>query len=174
MKKNELLKGIDAALRANALRHAKKNSSKKTTYKKRGEPEKDTEKDIKKWAKKNGFDLYKTDAKGDYCPKAGRFLRNPYLEAGHSDFTGNCPLGTAAFIEAKAKGSRTNLSLNQYRFLKNKVNTGCFAVVVDDVKKLDFFYKTWVLLIRESGQQKAKEFLMDMLPTKKKFEEGEI
>jgi len=165
MGKKETLEALDSF----SARDAKKYAPKKQKARSK-KPELLVEKDVVKWAKKNGVEIYKTDAAGEYSPKADMYLKDADLIAGHSDYSGDCKqaLGCAVYIECKAKDRRCNTSFSQYNFLKNKINRGCFAVVVDSAEKLDFYFYHWLSLRDSFKPVKAQEYLMGILPKSKK------
>jgi hypothetical protein len=73
----------------------------------------------------------------------------------------------AVFIELKAKGRRSALRENQREFLIEKINTGCFAVVVDSLELLENQWERFCLLKKRRQYQMAKDFLFTALPKKK-------
>jgi hypothetical protein len=106
-------------------------------------PEKLVEKDVLAWAKDNGVHLHVVESKAIWSMEAGRFIEGQ-AEVGYPDLSGNNNYGHSIWIELKAKDKRHNLSPGQYQFLLNKIEQGCFAVVVDSAERVSEFYYTWL------------------------------
>ncbi len=135
-----------------------------TTVKKRNlKPEKQVEKEVLAWCRVNGFDMSVVDSKAAYSPRAGMYLkRNRMTSEAMPDLVGNYG-SVAAFIELKAPGRRSNLSLEQWMFLKRKIEAGCFACVTDSVSHLSELMKR-VYRIDRPLEVMDKEALLRDLP----------
>ena len=131
------------------------------------QPEKEVVKSIVNWLKINNFDIHVIEAKNTYNSYAGAYVKGP-VEPGYSDISGNDINGLACWIEVKAKGKRSNLSLVQKMFLERKINSNCFAVVVDCIEKLNEYYNTWIDFKKNRKHNEAKKYLLNLLPKKKK------
>lgn len=135
-----------------------------TTIKKRNlKPEKQVEKEVLAWCKLNGFDMSVVESKAAFSPAAGKFLKRSRMTSeSMPDLVGNYG-SIAAFIELKAPGRRKNLSLEQWMFLKRKIEDGCFACVTDSVLHLSDLIKR-VYRIDRPLEVMDKEFLLKDLP----------
>lgn len=128
-------------------------------------PERNTEKDVLKWGRLNGFHLHVVEA-STYNPVTRQAeSQNSKAEAGFPDVVGNTSTGLVCYIELKAKDRRSKLSESQRRFLEQKISQNCFAVVVDSDKRLEQYWKGFCSL--KSGDQR-QAFLYDCLPHQKK------
>lgn len=159
-----------------ALRRYSERQYKKSTHKrskKNAKPEKEVEKMVTAWLEANEFDYSIVEAKAAYSPSAGMYLNSP-TEPGFSDICADTPWGHSCYIELKALGKRSTLSINQRLFLERKIKKGCFAVVTDSVKHLETNYIKWKQLYRNNGPKAAKEFLMSLLPKKKEYKNEKI
>lgn len=116
---------------------------KKKRKKRNGSPEKEVEKEVTAWLKKNNFSFNVMEAKSTFSAKAGRYISQS-VTPGVSDIVGNDPNGAACFIELKAPGKLKSLRPNQYLFLKDKILKNCFAVVVDSAMLLEQLYHQWL------------------------------
>ncbi len=114
-----------------------------------------------KWFAANGFSMSIIESRAVYNADAGRYI-DGQTESGFPDSVGCCPDGTAAFVEFKAPGSLSNISLGQYEFLMEKIKLGCFAVCVASVSSLD---RTWCDFIdaRNISRETAITFLTNQL-----------
>lgn len=139
------------------LRSIEKKTPKNTPPRKNKKPEKEVEQEVLEWAERQNIYLHVIEAKAVFSASAGRYLSGQ-CESGMPDLIGNNNSGQSLYIELKAKGRRSNLSLDQYQFLKNKIDQNCFAVVVDSAHCLNEFYYTWLNSKNKSG------FLSSVLP----------
>lgn len=129
-------------------------------------PEKQVEKDVLAWCSLNGFDMSVVDSKAAYSPRAGMYLkRNRMTSESMPDLIGNYG-SIASFIELKAPGRRKNLSLEQWLFLKRKIEAGCFACVTDSVVHLSELLKRCYRIDRPLNVM-DKEVLLNDLPDPK-------
>lgn len=112
------------------------------------------------WLSSNGFSCNVVEAKAVFNQRAGRYISSQAIP-GMSDIVGNDKHGTAVYIELKSKGSRSKASDKQLAFLKEKILTNCFGVVVDSVDLLKELYCNWKLI--EDNEDK-KLFLINNLP----------
>jgi len=124
-------------------------------------PEKQVEKDCLKWMRENGFDVDIIEASGE---------RNEFgaiaVKSGYSDCSGNDSFGRAVYVEFKAPGRAVFSSVRpgQIKFLKRKIETNCFAVVVDSAKVLENYYRAWINVGMTRGRDGAREYLKDIFP----------
>lgn len=129
-------------------------------------PEKQVEKEILAWCNLNGFDMSVIDSKAAYSPRAGMYLkRNRMTSECMPDLVGNYN-DVAVFIELKAPGRRKNLSLEQWMFLKRKIDVGCFACVTDGAAHLTELFKR-VYRIDRPFHVMDKNALLSDLPNPK-------
>jgi len=114
------------------------------------------------WLRQNGFDISIIESKATYSQSQGRYMRSN-AEIGYTDISGNSKMGLAVYIECKAPGRRSDLRGGQREFLKRKIHTHCFAVVVDSPQLLESLYVEYRKIRSESFDQ-AVQFLLDQLP----------
>lgn len=145
---------------------AKNNKPKRTNKK----PEKEAVKKLVNYCAKNRIHIHRVEAKGRWSAEAGTYIKSE-TESGYPDLSGNTHFGVAVYIEAKAVGKRSNLSLKQYLFLEKKIKQGCFATVADTPEKLNIIYTGWLLFIKKGNHKGAEKFLLESLPKKKGIKE---
>ena len=147
-------KRIEASLTKYYTKQMKKDAPKA----RRQEPEKAVVGEIFRYCKVSGLDVRIYEAKGGM---------NQYgvipMEAGHSDLAGTDPNGFAVYIEAKAPGHINRVSPKQYLFLKRKIDSNAFAVVVDRIELLHERYLIWSQLKLRGDHGAAKEYLLRYL-----------
>ena len=132
------------------------------------QPEKLVEKECVQWLEKNNFDgqVYESKAvlKGGEWRKSG-------MSYGHSDWMGASPYGELCAIEFKALGKRSTFwksgNERQQDFILNKIESNCFAVVVDNSVDLDRWFHTWRAR-KQHDPIGSKQYLLDLLPKKPK------
>ncbi len=105
------------------------------------------------------------DSKGTYSEKKKSYTSNQGMNNGTPDMIGCDQLGRFVAIELKAPGKENVCSLDQYNFLKRKIESNGFAVVVSCEKKLKEYYETWSNLNPSEG----REYLLSLLPKKVLF-----
>lgn len=90
------------------------------------------------------------------------------LKFGHSDWMGNTPDGITACVEFKAPGARSSFNKEknhrQRQFIIERINSNCFACVVDSADCLSATYFVWQKLREHDGMERAKQYLLDALP----------
>lgn len=126
-------------------------------------PEKLVELEVLNWLNLNGFSCDVIESKAVFSQKAGRYLRGQTVK-GMSDLVGCDSIGRGVFIELKAKGKRTNVSLEQIAFLSKKITNHAFAVVVDSADCLSHYYSKYCELIKKSDFNGARDYLRSILP----------
>ena len=129
-------------------------------------PEKIVETEIMARAWQHGFDLSIVDSKAVYSEKIGRYLRGQTSEA-MTDLVGNRgPI--ACYIELKAKGKLSSYNapknFRQRDFVERKINSGCFACVVDSWELL---WEIWTLWEIEDSVLERRRILLDYLPKRR-------
>jgi hypothetical protein len=126
-------------------------------------PEKIVEGEVMSWLNINGFSCDVIESKAVFSQKAKRYLRGQTTK-GMSDIVGSDPIGRAVFIELKAKGKRTNISLEQYTFLMRKIDCYAFAVVVDNSTLLSLYYDKYCMFMKNYQHQEARNYLREVMP----------
>ena len=144
------------------MNHSRKHMAMYKRKPKNNRPEKVTERAVMQWLGENGFSCHVVEAKATYNHQAGRYLSGP-VEAGFPDIVGCDPHGLGVFIELKAFGRRACVSEGQAYFLKEKIDMGAFAIVVDKVEYLEACYIQFLVLKPEQ----RKEYLRKLMPVKK-------
>ena len=133
-------------------------------------PEKEVEKDCLKWMRALGWDVNIYEAKA-ILTKSGERV-NSHMPPGVSDCMGITPYGEPAYVEFKAKGSRSTFNLEkrhkQKEFMLNKIKRHGFGCVVDSVTMLDETYNHWRSLRLKGLTKEARQYLFDCLPKKRK------
>lgn len=145
----------------NFLKKEYAKGSTREPQRKNKKPERETEHSVFHWAKYNGFFLHVIDS-STYDPILCR-KGTAKAQSGMPDLIGNTPNGLACYIELKAEGRRSNLSLLQQLFLEQKIDQSCFAVVVDSAEKLAQYWRGFCSLKTSVERQK---YLKDCLPKK--------
>lgn len=121
-------------------------------------PEKIVEADVLAACKEMGLDVSVYDSKAVYSEKRRCYMKNPHVEEGHPDLAGNNQNGVACYIELKAVRKLRTVTPLQLAFLRRKIESGCFAVVVDSADLLFQHYLAW----RQQGQQYLLEQLQKL------------
>lgn len=106
---------------------------------KRTNPELEFQNDLMDHMIAQGFDPISVDSS-----TFGVYHQRKVSETGVSDIVANYG-SLSVWVECKSVKSRTNLSYQQYQFLKRKCLVGCFAVCVSTTKEFDdlwSFYKS--------------------------------
>lgn len=144
--------------------YSKKNNRQPTKRKKKNaSPEKDLVKLLLQVGSQLGMRLDVVESKATFSQKTGRYTGSA-MKSGIPDIIGNDADGLSVWIEAKAPGKVNTLRDNQRDFLIGKIESNCFAVVVDCPDKLREFYKVF----KKIGQgPKAMAYLKGLLPIKK-------
>lgn len=154
--------GVKDALMKYSQKELTKIKRQQCQGRKNKSPERDTEKEIKKWAEENGVDLTKVNSKTTYS-EGGHYFNKPVDEFGFSDFVGNHG-EVAVYVEAKARGKRSAASGKQIEFLTRKIMAGCFACVSDGSEHLNnLFYRC-----KGRSKNERIRLLLADLPKKKK------
>ena len=120
-------------------KHAKEFDPSRRRKKKNNRPEKEVEKEVMEWLKRNDFSCHVVESKAVFSASAGIFLHSQ-ADPGMSDIIGCTPDGMGCFIELKAKGKKSTLKMHQRKFLLSKIARGAFSVCVDSVEYLE---KCW-------------------------------
>ena len=164
MSKESVLKALEKHSEKEAKKASKQMNNGSRSNKK---PEKEVVKKLLNWCRTNGLYVHEIEAKGVYNERVGHYLHGQ-VAPGYPDISGNTSFGCAVFIEAKAKDRRSTLKPHQREFLEEKIKQHCFAICADSVDKLKFFFVTWQELYRQARYKEAQEFLLNMLPKKRK------
>lgn len=132
-------------------------------------PEAEVVQKILIWLKQNDFDAMTVEAKATYSVQRGGYTGRA-ASPGTPDIIGNYKTGLSCWIEAKAKGRRSTLRELQREFLIRKIQSNCFAVVVDSVECLENIWNQFRALPHSDRQM----FLLNQLPVKKDEEQGSL
>ena len=106
-------------------------------------PEKITEVEVLAMCSQLGFDVSVIESKATYSKNLERYTKSKSAPVGISDIVGNDDRGMAVYVELKAKGKLSTLRPAQKIFLLRKIQSGCFAVVVDSADLLFDLYSQW-------------------------------
>lgn len=141
----------------NALdRHSSRQIKTPKRKKHNGKPEAILALDIKKTLNEWGWSVDIVESKAVYSEAAGAYLHGK-TRPGFSDIVGNDCNGFAVYIEVKAKGKRSTVRPDQYKFLTEKINTNAFAIVADSIEYISNAHDVW-------STSRDKNFLLDELP----------
>lgn len=127
--------------------------------KQRQQPERKVGVKVDRWCRENGLEVHEVEA-SKFDRTTGQ-MGEAKAEAGYPDRSGNTPQGLAVYIELKALGQRHGLSETQRDFLIKKINSFCFAVVVDSDVVLETYWHGFCAL---KTPQERKEYLLSCLP----------
>lgn len=127
-------------------------------------PEKQVEIDTLAWGYQNGFCLDVYDSEAIFTN--GRKVKNPGVKVGTSDLIGNSPEGLSAYLELKDPKKGKVCRIEQYNFLRRKIESNAFALVVSDVSFLAQTWSLWLSLRKQDKTKEAREFLLGLLPKK--------
>ena len=140
------------------------------TTRKNTKPEKTVEAECLLWMRQQKWDVNIYEAKATYDPKRGIY-RQQSMRAGTADCMGNTDKGHSAVVEFKAPGKLSTFAspdnIKQQEFIRRKIESGAFACVVDSVQRLVTIYLKWREFIIRGDEQGAKDYLFEMLPTRK-------
>lgn len=83
----------------------------------------------------SGFCVWRNNNGGVYSVKRGCFLKNAYHKQGVSDIIGyHKKSGKAVYVEIKT--GKDKLSIEQYDFLEQATNAGCYAFEIRNLDEL--------------------------------------
>ena len=150
--KKKLKASVEAYIKKNDPRRDRRRNS---------SPEKDFVKKLIAHLKLKGFFVSVVEAKATYSEKSKRYMSSQVGSSGFCDIVGNAPDGRAVFIEVKAEGKLATIRENQYHFLMEKINSNCFAVCIDSIKRVDMLYDGFINLPTTKERQ---EFLRHYRP----------
>jgi hypothetical protein len=135
--------------------------------KKNKKPEKLVEAECLLWMRSQGWKIEVYESKATFDPRRGIY-RNQGVMAGTCDIMGVLPSGIAIAIELKAPGKLSTFNKmgnqRQVDFITDRINTNCFACVVDGVDYLRTIYLRWEKFRSEDDFIGARNYLMDCLP----------
>jgi hypothetical protein len=135
-----------------------------TPKRKHTKPEKEVEKACMDWMRSQGFNVQVIDSSASWN---GRAWTQKSAKQGTVDCLGNTADGTSVAVEFKAKGKLSSFhserNQRQVHFIIDKIDTNCFACVVDSVERLARIYNEW-LKQRAKGQSCARAYLLSELP----------
>lgn len=153
---------------AKALQRFMEKAARRATPKARktqGRPEKAVQLACVSWMRSNGFAVNNIEAKGQWSPKAQRFLRGP-TDPGVPDILGTTPQGYACACEIKAPGRKSTLRTNQRLYLVSVIERGGFGVCTDSVADLEKTHAEWTHR-RAMDPQLGRAYLLRQLPQAK-------
>ena len=133
-------KRVLAALEKNHKRNLPRQKRSRPNKK----PEEETNKELVKYFSKVNWSMHRYESKAVYSEELGEYMHSQ-LPPGHPDFAGCLDDGLGSYVESKAKGKRSTISVGQYEFLIEKIRRGCFGACVDSADYLDFIYRGWKL-----------------------------
>lgn len=122
-------------------------------------PEKIVEKLSLEECKALQFDVDIIESKATFSKNANRYLKSRSAPEGISDIVGNDSNGIAVFIELKAKGKLKTLRPKQREFLIRKIESCCFAVVIDNPENITKYYLRFLSLPKIERQAYLKSIL---------------
>lgn len=159
--------GIRKAIESYSRKELKKFAPKKPRLKKNKHTERDTvQNPCMAWMRSEGWKVDVFSASATYDPKRGIY-RQQAMRAGVADCMGNTPDGTSAIIEFKSGGKlKTFLrdgNQRQVEFIIEKIDSNCFACVVDSLEMLK---RIWIeyCLAKSQSLETARAYLLSQLP----------
>ena len=132
-------------------------------------PEQELVSKILIWLKQNDFDAMTVEAKAIYSVQRGGYSGRA-ASPGTPDIIGSTNQGIFVAIEVKAPGRLSTLRDLQRQFLTRKIQSQCFACVVDSVELLARTYSHWLSLPKD----KQSDFLISLLPIKRDEEQTSL
>ena len=153
-------KSVEQALNNYLERQAPKTSAPR----KNKRPEKEVEKQVLEWCRKQDFHIAVVESKAVYSASAGRFLQGQ-APSGFPDLVGLTLAGIFVAIELKAPGRRSTLRPAQREFLTQVISRNGFGIVTDSVEFLENSYQEFL------RHKDPKTYLFSLLPSPKKSEQ---
>lgn len=145
-----------------ALHRYIKRTQPNTRRKKNHAPEKVVEKQVLAWLSGQGFCVSVVESKAHYSKAAGAYLGQS-APSGFPDIVGNDRHGRAIYIELKAPGKLSTVRPAQVLFLLRKIETNCFACVIDSLERLQELYQFWDQTVERDARE---NYLRSRLPKK--------
>lgn len=106
------------------------------------------------------------EAKATYDPRRGTY-RQQAMKAGNADCMGVMPGGIGVAIEFKAPGKLSTFCRRgneaQVDFIRERIQMGSFACVVDSASLLAEYVERWLELLKVSTYE-AQNYLFSALP----------
>lgn len=134
-------------------------------------PEKEVEKACLVWMRERGWSVQIYESKATYSEAAGRFI-SQNMKAGTADCMGNMASGIGVIVEFKAPKKLSTFARpanhRQQEFMKEKIASGCFAVVTDSVARLYTIHLQWTGLRGLGLIDESKDYLLRTLPKRQK------
>jgi hypothetical protein len=129
-----------------------------------GKPEKEVETACLELMRSWGWTVQVIESKANWN---GRAWVQQGAKAGTADCLGNTENGVSVAIEFKAPGRLSSFNTEkrylQRKFIVDKINSNCFACVVDSAERLQTIFDRWKSL---SDKGLARAYLLSMLPEK--------
>ncbi len=129
-------------------------------------PEKQVEQSVRFWLMKNNFSVEVFDAKATFSKAHNMYKKSQSMKEGVSDLVGVSPQGYFVAVELKAPKKEKVCRLKQYHYLRAKIASNGFGLVVSDVSFLSETWKSWLNLRLENKEKEARDFLLSLLPKK--------
>lgn len=139
-------------------------------------PEKEVEKACLAWMREQGWTVAIYESKATYNAQAGRYI-SQNMKAGTADCMGSMGDGIGVVVEFKAPGKLSTFASEknhrQQEFIKKKIDSGCFACVVDSVDRLKNYFYEWISYrasdaMTDPRGSHSKQYLHAMLPKRKR------
>lgn len=132
-------------------------------------PEKQVQDLCLMWMREKGWDVNIYESKATFDPRSQRYISQS-IKAGNADCMGNTADGTPVIVEFKAPGRLSTFAQDknyrQQEFLRRKIDTNCFAVVVDSPERLAQLWESFTELRSASPGLEVRAFLHKSLPKK--------
>jgi hypothetical protein len=129
-------------------------------------PEKQVERACMEWMRNKGWSMQVIECKNTYNPFRKKWVSSA-TRSGTADSVGNTDQGLSAYVEFKAPGKLKTFNrpknIRQREFIHEKINTFCFAVVVDSAERLAMIYEEYSKALKTSKIE-AQKVLMAWLP----------
>lgn len=159
--------GARRALEKYSQNEIKKYAPKKPRLKKNKHPERDlVQKPCVEWMLQLGWIVKIYESKATWNPHQGRYMQQS-MAAGHADCMGNTLDGLTVAIEFKSPGKLKTFTRDgnqrQVEFIIEKIDSNCFACVVDSLEMLKRIWKEYCDA-KSKGLDVARAYLLSQLP----------
>lgn len=159
--------GVRRALEKYSQNEIKKYAPKKPRLKRNKHPERDlVQKPCVEWMRMQGWIVKIYESKATWNPNQQRYMQQA-MAAGHADCMGNTLEGLMLAIEFKAPGKLKTFTKDgnqrQIEFIIEKIESNCFACVVDSLERLQHIWKNYCE-VKTKGLDVARAYLLAELP----------
>lgn len=159
--------GVRRALLNYSKKELKKWAPKRPRLKRNKHPERDlVQVPCVAWMRQIGWIVKIYESKATWNPSQQRYMQQA-MAAGHADCMGNTLDGLTVAVEFKAPGKLKTFTKDgnqrQIEFIIEKIDSNCFACVVDSLEMLK---RIWIeyCLAKSQSLETARAYLLSQLP----------